>query len=116
MRIKKEKPEVLQQTIYSRKETGKWKIRMMKLLALTLYLLAIITLALISSLAITGSFRRVSFEEFNLIILNFESSAFVNASCELFEKYAVWCGNIALVKIRESLLCARNRCIKWQVN
>ena len=37
MRIKQEKAEVLQQTIYSRKETGKQKIGMMKFLALTFY-------------------------------------------------------------------------------
>ena len=59
MRIKKEKVEVLQQTIYSRKETGKWKIGMMKLLALTLYLLARITLTLISFPATIGYFRSV---------------------------------------------------------
>ena len=39
-------------TIYSRKETGKQKIKMMEFLALTLYLLVSITLTLISSLAI----------------------------------------------------------------
>ena len=50
MRTKKEKVEVLQQTIYSRKKTGKKKIGMMKILALTLYLLA--TLTIISSTAI----------------------------------------------------------------
>ena len=43
MRIKKEKFEVLRQTIYSRKETRKYKIGMMKILASTLYLLARIT-------------------------------------------------------------------------
>ena len=51
-RIKKEIVEVLQQTIYSRKGTGKQKIRMMKFLALTLFFLARITLKLISSSAI----------------------------------------------------------------
>ena len=86
MRIKKEKVEVLQQTIYSRKETGMWKIGMIKLLALTLYLLARITLTLISSFAILGCFWKVSFQGFNLIIWNFEPSAFLSASCELFEK------------------------------
>ena len=39
-------------TIYSRKETGKQNIKMVKFLALTLYLLARITLNLISSLGI----------------------------------------------------------------
>ena len=63
MRVKKEKVEVLQQTIYSRKEIGT-----MKLLALTLYLLARITLTLISSPVIIGCFRKVSFQGFNLII------------------------------------------------
>ena len=59
---------------------------MMKFLALTLYLLARITLTLISSPAIIGCFREVNFQGFNLIIRNFESSAFLSASCELFEK------------------------------
>ena len=63
MRIKKEKIEVLQQTVYSRKETGKQKIGMMKFLALTLYLATRITLTLISSPAIVGCFRKVNFEE-----------------------------------------------------
>ena len=60
---------------------------MMKFLALTLYLLARITLTLISSSAITVCFQKVNFQGFNLVILNFElSCAFLYASCELFEK------------------------------
>ena len=59
----------------------------MKFLAWTLYLLARITLALISSSAITGCFQKVHSQGFNLVVLNFElSSAFLYASCELFEK------------------------------
>ena len=74
----------------------------MKLLALNLYLLARITLTLISSSTITGCFQNVIFQGFNLVILNFElPTAFLYASCELFEKYAVLCGNNSvLVKIR----------------
>ena len=69
MIIKKEKVEVLQQTIiYSRKKIGKKKIGMMRFLALTLYLVAIITLTLISSPAIIGCFRKVNFQGINLVI------------------------------------------------
>ena len=68
MRIKKEKIEVLQQTVYSRKETGKQKIGMMKFLALILYLVVRITLTLISSPAIIGCFRKINFQGFNLVI------------------------------------------------
>ena len=60
---------------------------MMKFLALTSALLARTTLTLISSFAITGYFEKVNFQGFNLVILNFElPSAFLYASCELFEK------------------------------
>ena len=57
-----------QQTIYSKKDTGKKKIGKMKFLALTLYLVARITLTLISSPAIIGCFRKVNFQGFNLVI------------------------------------------------
>ena len=57
-----------QQTIYSKKDTGKKKIGKMKFLALTLYLVARITLTLISSPAIIGCFRKGNFEGFNLVI------------------------------------------------
>ena len=71
-------------------------------------------ICLISSFAITGCFQEVDFREFNLVILNFElPSAFLYVLCELFEKEAVLCGNNnVLVKIRNSLLCVRNRYIK----
>ena len=70
------------------------EIRMMKFLALTLYFLARITLTLITSFAITGCFQKVSFQGFNLVILNFElPSAFLYALCELLEKQAALCGN-----------------------
>ena len=60
---------------------------MMKFLALTLYFLARITLTLITSFAITGCFQKVSFQGFNLDILNFElPSAFLYALYELFKK------------------------------
>ena len=69
---------------------------MMKLLALTLYLLARITLTLISSSAITGCFQKVNFQRFNLVILNFElPSAFLYASCDLFGN------NSVLLKVRD---------------
>ena len=67
-RIKKEIVEVLQQASYRRKRTGKLKIGMRKFLVLTLYLLARITLTLISSSAIIGFFKKVSFQGFNLVI------------------------------------------------
>ena len=60
---------------------------MMEFLALTSYLLARITLTLMSSFAITGCFQKVNFQEFNLVILNFElSSAVLYALCELLKK------------------------------
>ena len=59
----------------------------MKFLALTFYFLARIILTLISSSAITDCFQKVNFQGFNFVILNFElPSAFLYASCELFEK------------------------------
>ena len=67
-RIKKEIAEVLQQSSYRRKRTRKLKIGMMKFLALTLYLLAIITLTLVSSSAVIGCFKKVNFQGFNLVI------------------------------------------------
>ena len=90
------------------------EIEMIKVLALISELLARITLTLISSFAITGCFQKVNFQGFNLVILNFElPSAFLYALCELFEKQAVLCeNNSVLVKIRDSLLCVANRCIK----
>ena len=63
--------EVLQQPSYHKKRTGNWKMEMMKFFALTLYLLARITLTLISSSAITGCFQKLDFQEFNLVIWNF---------------------------------------------
>ena len=54
---------MLQQANYHRKRTGKLKIGMMKLLALTLYLLARITLTFISSSAIIGCFKKVEFRD-----------------------------------------------------
>ena len=67
-RIKKIIVEVLQKTSYRRKRTGKLKIGIMKLLALTLYLLARITLTLISSSAFIGCFQKLSCQGFNLVI------------------------------------------------
>ena len=65
---------------------------MMKFLALTLYLLARITLTLISSSAIIGCFQKLNFQGFNLVILNFELSfAFLCSSFESFKKWAVLC-------------------------
>ena len=66
----------------------------MKFLALTTYLLARITLTLISFFAITTCFKKSIFSDlkagFNSVILNFElPSAFLYASCELFQKWAV---------------------------
>ena len=66
----------------------------MKFLALTSYLLARITLTLMSSFAITIYFQKVNFQALNLLILNFElSSAFLYALCELLEKQTVLFGN-----------------------
>ena len=70
------------------------EIGMMKLLVLTSYLLARITLTLMSYFAITSCFQKASFHAFNLAILNFQlPSAFVYVLCELLEKQAVLCGN-----------------------
>ena len=57
---------MLQRTIYSREETGKLKIGMIKFLALTLYLVVRIALILISYPAIVGCFRKVLFQGFDL--------------------------------------------------
>ena len=114
MRIKKENVEVLQQTLYSRKETGKQKIGMMKslTLTLTLHLLARVTLTLISSPAIIGC-QKVNFQGFNLVKWNFQSSAFLSVSCELFKKIGYFMRKYSvLVKIRESFLYVTNHCIK----
>ena len=60
---------------------------MKKFLALTSYLLARITLTLISSFTITGYFQKLDFQLFNLVILKFElPSAFLYALCELLEE------------------------------
>ena len=67
-RIKKEIVDMLQQASYRRRRTGKLKIGMMKFLALTLYLLARMTLTLISSSAIIDCFIKVNFQGFNLVI------------------------------------------------
>ena len=72
---------VLQQASY------RTQIGMMKFLALTSYLLARITLTLMSSFAITICFQKVYFQAFTLVILNFElPSAFLYVLCELLEK------------------------------
>ena len=67
-RIKKEIVDVLQQPSYCKKRTRNYKIRMMKLLALILSLLARITLTLISSSAIIGCFQKLNFQGSNLVI------------------------------------------------
>ena len=67
-RIKKEIVDVLQQPSYRKKRTRNYKIRMMKLLALILSLLARITLTLISSSAIIGCFQKLNFQGSNLVI------------------------------------------------
>ena len=74
--------------------------------------LARITLTLILSSAIFGCFN---FEKgINLVIKDFElSSAFSYESCQSFKKLAILCGNNSVsVKIRDSLICVTNRCIK----
>ena len=67
MRIKKEIIEMFQKLSYRKKRRRNCKIRMMKFLALTLYLLARIILTLISSSATTGFFQKLNFQEFNLV-------------------------------------------------
>ena len=67
-RIKKEIVMVLQQASYRKKRIGKEKTGMMKFLALTLYFLSRIKLASISSSAIIGSFQKVNFQGFSLVI------------------------------------------------
>ena len=59
---------MLQQASYRRKRTEKLKVGVIKFLALTLYLLARITLTLISSFAIIDCFKKVDFQGFNLVI------------------------------------------------
>ena len=80
----------------------------MKFLALTLYLLARITL----------NFKQqritLNFQGFNLVILNFELPfAFLYTSYELFEKWVVLCrNNSVLMKIRDTLIFVTNCCTK----
>ena len=62
-KIKKEISEVLQQASYRKKRTGNQKIGVKKFLALTLYLLARITLTLILSSAMIGCFQKVNCEK-----------------------------------------------------
>ena len=87
---------------------------MIKLSALTLNLLARITLTLIASSTIIACFQKVNFKGLNVIwvIWSYVICILVcimwvirNMSCCMW-KYSV------LVKIRESLLCVTNRCIK----
>ena len=59
---------MLQQASYRRKRAGKQKIGMMKFLALTLYLLAAITLTLTSFSAINDCFQKVNHQGFNLVL------------------------------------------------
>ena len=86
------------------------KIRMMKLFALILYLLARITLTLISSSAITRCFQKFNIPGFNLVILNFDlPSALLHFSCKLFKKYAVLCGNNSVTENQGQLaLCSKS--------
>ena len=84
---------------------------MMKFLVLTLYLVARITLTLISSCAIIGYFWKVNFQGFNLVRWNFictlECVMWVIRKIGCFMwKYSV------LLKIRKSLRCVTNHCIK----
>ena len=61
--------------------------RMMKFLALISYLLARVTLTLISSFAITGCFQKAVFQGFDVVVLNFElPSVLLYTLCELFKK------------------------------
>ena len=64
---------------------------MMKFLALTSYLLARITLTLMSSFAILVVFKK-SILRCNYINLELLSASLC-ALCELLEKYAILCGN-----------------------
>ena len=57
--------------------------RMMKVLALTSYLLARVTLTLLSSFAITDCFQKVVFQGFDVVVLNFElPSVLLYTLCE----------------------------------
>ena len=68
-KIKKEIVEVLQQASYIKTRAGNQKIGMVKFLDLSLYLLARITLTLISSSAIIDHFQKVNFQKgINLVI------------------------------------------------
>ena len=114
-RMKKKIVEVSQETSNRKKRTGNWKVGMRKFLASTLSLLARITLTLISSSACVGCFQKDSFQEFNLAIWNFEfPSAFLYASCQLFENLSVLCSKklSVLVKIRNNSFYVTNVCLK----
>ena len=69
---------------------------MMKFLALTLYLLARITLTLISSTAIIGCFQKSNFHGFNSVISNFEFPyAFLNVLVSYSKNSMFYVKNIA---------------------
>ena len=59
---------MLQQPSYRKKRTGNEKIGMMRFLALALFLLARVTLTLISSIAIIGCFQKLNFRGFNIVV------------------------------------------------
>ena len=63
--IEKKIVEVLQQTTYFRKKAGKKKIRVTKLLTLTLYLLARLTQTLLLVSAVSLLFLKSQFSELN---------------------------------------------------
>ena len=69
---------------------------MIKFLALILHLLAIITLTLISSSANIGCLQKLNFQEFNLVIWNFEfPSAFLYALVSFSQNTLFYVTNIA---------------------
>ena len=108
---KKGNSQAVTTTLLPWKEDRKSKDWMMIFLALTLYLLARITLTLISSSANVGSFQKFNFQRFNFVIGNLElRSAFFHTlvsyskkSLLYVKKYSVW------VKIRDKLLCVAAR-------
>ena len=87
---------------------------MTKFLALTLSLLVRITLTLISYSAIISCFQKLKFQGFNLVVWNFELPfAFLHALVSYSRNslfYVKKCS--VLLKIRNSLLCVTNLCIK----
>ena len=86
----------------------------MNFVALTLHLLARIALTLISSTAIISCFHKLNFQGFNFVIWNFELPPELLYALVSYSKNSLFYVKkyTFLLKIKDSLLCVTNYCIK----